>query len=90
MCLSELDEMPGLEIRRLDTSRHHPAWMNIDDQMGQYAWKLEIVNAVMADYGGLVFWLDPQRRLVSEMRRTWADVAKSGIWSSSSGGPLNL
>lgn len=63
--------------------------MHADNAMGQYAWKMYMIKEVMEDYGGLVFWLDPNKRLISEMKRTWSDVAGLGVWTTSSGGPLS-
>jgi hypothetical protein len=62
--------------------------MDLAKSKGEYAWKDQIVEEVIRDYGGLVLWLDTGDGLVGDMRETWVDIALRGVWSTPSGGPL--
>jgi hypothetical protein len=56
--------------------------MQGDKSIGEDALKFHMIKEVMEDYGGLIFWVDANKRLTSEMRRTWSDLASMGVWSS--------
>jgi len=44
-----------------------------------------MVEQVIKDYGGLVFWQDTGNALIGPIADTWNDIAASGIWSTSTG-----
>ena len=77
-----------IEIREFDFDKH-PAWMDVTNERGRYAWKGQIIEEVVNDFGGLVLWLDCGDRIRELLGVDfWSDVALSGIWSSNSGGEI--
>jgi hypothetical protein len=89
ICLDDMaDWSNDTEIRRFDFDSR-PAWEYVDNgRAGDYAWKLQMVEDVVRDYGGLVFWQDSGNELRAPLRSVWNDIAVSGIWSSRTGGDM--
>jgi hypothetical protein len=79
----------GVEVRVFDFSRW-PDWMDVTRARGEYAWKGVIVEEVIRDYGGLVFWMDAGNEITEDFTETWRQVAEMGVFSISVGGPISL
>jgi hypothetical protein len=78
-----------VEIRTFDFSRR-PAWVDVTVNRGEYAWKPLIVEEIVRDYGGLVFWMDAGDIIEEDFGRTWNEVAERGLLGIAVGGPVNL
>ena len=78
----------NVEIREFDFDRR-PAFMDLNVNKGEYAWKPQIIEEVVRDFGGLVLWMDSGDRIRETLGLAfWEDVARSGIWSTNSGGEI--
>lgn len=63
--------------------------MDLNVNKGEYAWKPQVIEEVVRDYGGLVLWMDSGDRIRETLGvEFWEDVATSGIWSTNSGGEI--
>jgi hypothetical protein len=81
------DKGRHVEIRTWDFGRW-PAWMDINLNRGEYAWKMLVVQAVMEEFGGLVLWQDAGNIMDGDMTEMWQEIASEGIWSSTTGGDI--
>jgi hypothetical protein len=88
ICLDKLHQWNDTEVRIFDFASR-PTWMDLALNKGEYAWKAQMAEEVLRDYGGLVLWLDTGDALVGDMRKTWVDIAMRGIWTTPTGGPLS-
>ena len=79
----------GVEVRVFDFTPW-PSWVDVTKNRGEYAWKDLIVEEVIRDYGGLVFWLDAGDELTGDFTGTWNEVAEMGMFGISVGGPIWL
>jgi hypothetical protein len=82
-------EWQNVEIRTFDFSRR-PAWVDVTVNRGEYAWKPLIVEEIVRDYGGLVFWMDAGDIITEDFTRTWNEVARRGMLGIAVGGPVDL
>lgn len=64
--------------------------MDVSVNRGEYAWKPLIVEEVMRDYGGLVFWMDSGDIIEKNFDETWNEVARRGMLAGPVGGPVRL
>ena len=86
--MDRLASWENVEIREFDFDSR-PAFMDLNVNKGEYAWKPQIIEEVVRDFGGLVLWMDTGDRIRETLGvEFWEDVARSGIWSTNSGGEI--
>jgi len=78
----------NIVIRKFDYSKY-PAWYNITEQRGQYAWKIAIIDETIKAFGGLILWLDAGDRVKYGLYdNIWRQITDYGIWSSWTSGSI--
>jgi len=84
--MSSLTSWDKADIRVFDYTGR-PDWVNIDKARGEYAWKFQIVEEVIRDFGGLVLWLDAGDMLTKSLEENglWNTIAGAGVWSTATG-----
>lgn len=81
-----------LELRTFDYD-NEPAFVNIHQNAGHYAWKPIIIFRALQELRGsgqYGFWLDAGCRLASGLQRVRDAVARVGLWSPVSSGHVAM
>lgn len=84
--LKLLNEVPpfalkDFTIRKFDFSKY-PAYFSLKDNAGSYAWKPIIVSDAVAEFGGLVLWMDAGNFFYqSPLNAIRFTLAKNGFYS---------
>ena len=77
-----LDEYPNLEYRKFDFSKY-PEF--VKPQHRTFSWKPIIINEVLFEKEGNVFWMDSANLILKNLKPIWKIIEKTGSWIPVSG-----
>lgn len=74
-------------VRKFDFAAY-PRHLDIRVNAGEYAWKPVIVADVLAEFGGLVLWLDAGDLVYGNLERVRSILIKNGVYAPLGGGTI--
>ncbi|WP_343070059.1 DUF1647 domain-containing protein [Aminobacter carboxidus] len=77
----------GCELRRFDFASY-PAFVDIHNSAGQYAWKPQIIRTVAQERPGIVCWMDAGNIIAEPLLQLRRETERFGYYSASSSGTL--
>lgn len=77
-----LDEYPNMEYRKFDFTKY-PEF--VKPQHRTFSWKPIIINEVLFEKEGNVFWMDSANLILKNLKPIWKLIEKTGSWIPVSG-----
>ena len=72
--------LKNFSVRQFDFTKY-PAYFDMANNFGQYAWKPVIVADAVAEFGGMVVWLDAGNFFRTPLGGIRATLAKTGFYA---------